>query len=81
MAEITYYVALPFDRNEEGVLVPGEAVESPSHNGALSRARGLALKHTGALAFSRIGDPNIGEFRDAEVIAKFGEVPDDLSEL
>jgi hypothetical protein len=35
----------------------------------------------GALAFSRTGDPATGEFEDAKVIRKFGDVPDDLSEL
>ncbi|MGY4408729.1 hypothetical protein ACVWW4_000465 [Bradyrhizobium sp. LB7.1] len=37
--------------------------------------------HVGAVAFSRSGDPATGEFGDAKVIRKFGEVPDDLSAL
>jgi hypothetical protein len=43
----------------------------------VSRAAG----HVGAIAFSRTGDPMIGEFRDARLLQKFGEVPDDLSGL
>jgi hypothetical protein len=39
------------------------------------------LNLLGALAFSRTGDPATGEFRDAKVIRKFGDVPDDLSAL
>jgi putative transposase len=35
----------------------------------------------GALAFSRTGDPATGDFRDARIIGKFGDVPDDLSAL
>lgn len=35
----------------------------------------------GAVAFSRTGDPATGEFSDATVIRKFGDVPDDLSVL
>jgi hypothetical protein len=35
--------------------------------------------HVGAVAFSRSGDPAMGEFGDAIVLEKFGEVPDDLS--
>jgi len=27
------------------------------------------------------GDPNVGEFSDAVVLKKFGDVPEDLSEL
>jgi hypothetical protein len=37
--------------------------------------------HVGAVAFSRMGDPATGDFGDATVIRKFGEVPDDLSAL
>jgi hypothetical protein len=35
----------------------------------------------GAVAFSRTGDPATGNFGDAIVIKKFGDVPDDLSTL
>jgi hypothetical protein len=44
---------------------------------ALSRKEG----HLGAVAFSRTGDPATGDFSDAKVIRKFGNVPDDLSAL
>ena len=44
---------------------------------ALSRKPG----HVGAIAFSRSGDPATGEFGDAKLIRKFGDVPDDLSAL
>jgi hypothetical protein len=30
---------------------------------------------------SRTGDPAVGDFSDAKVIRKFGDVPDDLSAL
>jgi hypothetical protein len=35
----------------------------------------------GAVAFKRAGDPNVGEFSDAVVLKKFGDVPEDLNEL
>jgi hypothetical protein len=35
----------------------------------------------GAVAFSRTGDPMIGEFGDAKLLRTFGNVPDDLSGL
>ena len=44
---------------------------------ALSREPG----NVGALAFSRSGDPATGDFGDAELIRKFGDVPDDLTTL
>jgi hypothetical protein len=34
--------------------------------------------HAGAIAFSRHGDPNHGEFEDAVILKTFGEVPDDF---
>ena len=43
------------------------------------RARALALEHAGALMFSRTGDPATGEFQDAVILARFGEV--DLDSL
>jgi hypothetical protein len=44
---------------------------------ALSRKEGIV----GAVAFSRTGDPATGDFSDATVIKKFGDVPDDLGTL
>jgi hypothetical protein len=35
----------------------------------------------GAVAFRRTGDPSTGDFSNAKVIRKFGDVPDDLSAL
>jgi hypothetical protein len=37
--------------------------------------------NAGAVAFKRAGDPNVGEFSDAVVLKKFGDVPEDLSAL
>jgi hypothetical protein len=41
---------------------------------ALSRKEG----YVGAVTFSCSGDPATGDFSDATVIRKFGDVPDDL---
>jgi hypothetical protein len=41
------------------------------------RARSLAATKAGAVAFSRTGDPNMGEFADAVVLFTAGEVPED----
>jgi hypothetical protein len=58
MAGITYFVALPFDVADGNVVV-GEPIECPSPAAAIERAQGLwkVLGHTGAVAFSRTGDP------------------------
>src|ERR1700686_3882582 len=80
MAEVTYYVALPFVASDDGVAA-GEPIECFNPNAAVMRAEVLSRKegHVGAVAFSRTGDPATGQFSDAEVIRKFGEVPDDFS--
>jgi hypothetical protein len=67
-------------RHSDDGIAPGEAVECFTPNAAaeaLSRKDG----HVGAVAFSRTGDPATGDFSDAKVIRKFGDVPDDLSAL
>jgi len=76
---VTYHVVVAFDRNASGDLTPGEAREVMSPLVAERRARALALEHVGALAFSRTGNPATGEFDDAVVIARFGDV--DLDSL
>ena len=82
MTDVTYFVALPFVAVDDGIA-PGEAVEGFNPNAAVMRAEALSRKpgHIGAIAFSRTGDPAIGEFGDATIIRKFGEVPADLSDL
>ena len=74
---MTYHVVIAFDRDAEGDLKPGGAREVMSPIVAERRAR--ALEHAGALAFSRTGDPATGEFQDAVILARFGEV--DLDSL
>jgi hypothetical protein len=63
---VTYYVALPFIRTEDGVA-PGEAQECQSEGTAIRRAEGMSRDpaNAGAVAFKRAGDPNVGEFSDA----------------
>ena len=83
MADVTYYVALPFLQDDSGSPAAGAAEECQSPSGAIRRAEVLsrAPGSVGAVAFSRTGDPMAGEFSDAKLIRKFGEVPDDLSAL
>ena len=82
MSEVTYYVALPLVPSDDGIA-PGEATECLSANAAVMRAEALSRKpgHVGAVTFSRTGDPATGDFGDAKLIRKFGDVPDDLSAL
>ncbi len=38
------------------------------------RPHAIAETNAGAVAFSRTGDPNTGEFSDAVILASYGEV-------
>ena len=83
MANVTYYVAMPFLQDETGLPVAGAAEECHQSSSALRRAETMARASgsIGAVAFCRSGDPMIGEFGDARVLKTFGQVPDDLSGL
>ncbi len=73
---VTYHVALPFVRDEAGDVVAGEPQECPNAGKAARVASFLAAdpKNCGAIAFSRTGDPALGDFEDAVIINSFGEV-------
>ena len=79
---VTYYVALPFVRTEDGIA-PGGAKECPNEPSAVRRAEAMSRnpEHVGSLAFKRTGDPNLGSFGDATILRAVGSVPDNLDEL
>lgn len=77
MSNVTYYVAMGFIRDEASELVAMDPVEVQSSSQAISRPRSLAATKAGAVAFSRTGDPNLGEFAAAVVLFKAREVPED----
>jgi hypothetical protein len=54
---------------------PSSAQAAPPPSGALKRWPSMT-----AVAFSRNGDLNLGEFDDAVILKTFGEVPDDFAE-
>jgi hypothetical protein len=71
-----YNVALPFTPEEGGGLAPGQPVECPSGAAAIRRAEAIARHdaNAGAVAFSRSGEPDVGEFQDAVILKIFGDV-------
>jgi hypothetical protein len=64
-------------------IAAGEPTECFNPVAVVMPAEALLRKegYVGAVAFSRRGDPATGNFSDAKVIRKFGDVPDDLSAL
>jgi hypothetical protein len=81
LATVTYYVALAFMRSEDGDIVACEPKEAQSADQASRIANALAVSegHCGAIAFSRTGDPAIGEFDDAVILKTVGEVDRELA--
>ena len=80
MANVTYHVVLSFSPDDDGVLQAGEPQEAPSAGLAIVRAQRLAATKGGAVAFSRTGDPALGDYQDGVLLGMFGNVPDDLTE-
>ena len=80
MASTTYYVALAFTRSEDGDIVACEPKEARSSGQAIRMADALATTegHCGAIAFSRAGDPALGDFEDAVILKTVGEVDSGL---
>jgi hypothetical protein len=76
MATMTYYVALAFMRSQEdGEIVACEPKEARSSDQAIRMASTMATEgHCGAIAFSRTGDPALGDFEDAEILKTMGRL-------
>jgi hypothetical protein len=79
---VTYYVALPFVRTEDGSAA-GQAQECQSAPEANRKAEAMSRDpaNVGALSFMRSGDPSLGNFSDATILKTFGDLPDNLDEL
>ncbi len=78
MAMVTYYVALAFKKSDDdgGDIVACDPKEARSLDQAIRMADSLAKTegHCGAIAFSRTGDPALGDFDDAVILMTVGEV-------
>ncbi len=81
MGTLTYFVVLPLVRSEGGGLVAEAGSTAPSAPAALWRAQMIARQKAGVLAFSRTGNPDLGEFEDAVILGRFGDTPVDLASL
>jgi len=76
--QMTYYAVQPFEnvpRGKSKVLPP---VVVSSSDEALRRADRLAKERGGAIAFSRSGDMESGDFDEPVILGRFGDVPREL---
>ena len=80
MGQETVHVVQSFTVNEFGEY--GADRPTP-HRSAAEALRVAAKAHEGGkpvLAFSRTGDPKVGDYSEPLVIAKLGEIPDEVLE-
>ena len=81
MAQITYYVMVPFKLTDDGVFAE-TGIQCPTERSAIAQAKSAVAKGAiGAVAFSRSGDPALGEYGEAIVICREGDVPTELDAL
>lgn len=78
MARITYFVVLAFDGSEKGRLIACEPIAPQTAGAARRIAERLSQEKAGVVAFSRTGDPDLGDWAEAEVLARYGTLPDEL---
>lgn len=75
MTSTTYYAVQPFESvrgKKSKVLQP---LVANSDKDAIRRAERVAKEKGGAIAFSRTGDDDIGDFDEAIILGRFGDVP------
>lgn len=73
----TLVVFMAFERGEDGDLRPAfEAQQMPSEHAAIGRAKLMSRSYAGVIAWKRPARPDEGEFGDAEVLWKHGEIPE-----
>jgi hypothetical protein len=76
---ITYFVVLPFARDADGDFIAEAAIEVRNADQARSTASLMEGQGKGAVAFAKTGDPQLGEWNDAVILGRYGDVPDDLA--
>ncbi len=65
---------MPAAALDQGIHRTVQTHGAQSGEAAQRKAHAATDKHGGAIAFSRTGDPNTGDFSDAEILATYGEV-------
>lgn len=77
MSKTTVFAVLSFEMTPKGRIKASQAHAAKDRAHAVRMAERIAAQKGGALAFSREGDPDVGDFDDAVILGRFGEVPDD----
>ncbi|RFC65045.1 hypothetical protein DYI37_04040 [Fulvimarina endophytica] len=72
-----------FEIGKRGVLIADPAVEVQSQEQATRMSQRLMerKRKVGVVAFSREGDPALGEFEEAQIIFASGQVPAEVEDM
>ena len=73
----TLHVVQAFEQRDGGI-VPLEPKACPSAASARGLANQLAGTHAGVIAWSRTGDPDLGDWGPPEVLVRTGVIPDEF---
>ncbi len=77
MASVTIHVVQAFEQQEDGI-VAAEPKSCPSASSARSLAARLAHTHVGVIAWSRTGEPELGDWQPAVELVRSGTIPDEF---
>jgi hypothetical protein len=70
-------VLAAFDENDDGDLTPAFGPrQMDSEERATREARLMKDKHAGVVAWSRIADPDIGEYGPPDILYQHGKIPE-----
>ncbi len=78
MAQQTYYAVQPFENAARGRSKVLQPIVVSTSGEALRKAERLAQERGGAIAFSRSGDMEFGDFDEPVILGRFGDVPRDF---
>ena len=71
----TYYFVQAF-KEEDGATIAVKPNAAPGEASARALAQVLAITYVGVIAWSRTGDPDLGEWGPPQIIFKVGLIPD-----
>ena len=77
MAAVTIHVVQAFEQREDGI-VASDPRACPSAGSARTLAAQLARTHVGVIAWSRTGEPELGDWQPAVELVRTGTIPDEF---
>lgn len=75
MPTFTYYVVQAFEERD-GATVALEPKAAPGEASARALAKMMAITHVGVIAWSKTGDPDLGQWEQPKELFRAGVIPD-----